>query len=131
MDVQQKLLLFSEKAMESVARQRRESAVEIQDAVRDALVSVEELGRREMKDKIKAEQHRLERESNKKIHAAGTEARKALSDLRERLSGELFADLERELQGVLNEDPAVFARFKEYSDDRIDIWHKWAGVDDS
>ena len=98
MTIQQKLDLFTQRTMESVNRQCREAAQEIQNAVKTAVSEAEEKARREMADRLKTETYRLQRESNKKIHAVSMKSRRDLFSRRERLIDELFTDLEKNLR---------------------------------
>ena len=96
--VQQKLELFAQKTMESVDRQHREVTQEIQESIKAAVREAEESARREMKDKLRNEGYKLDRDAHKKIHAAAMEARRDLSALKERLSEALLSDLEKDLR---------------------------------
>lgn len=127
MTVKQKLELFAEKIETGVERQRYEAALENAAIVKAAVQEAEAEARREMADILNAERHRLESEANRKIYAVTMDVRTELSALRERLAGQLFFDLEKDLGNEA--DPALLARFKELKDDWIDIWHKRPDTD--
>ena len=98
MTVLQKLDLFEKKTFESVERQRREAAGEIQQAVESAVREAEEEARRDFEERIKAERYKLERKHNREIFAVTRSLRKAKAELRKRLADELFASLEKDLR---------------------------------
>ena len=98
MTIQQKLDLFTKKTMESVNRQCLKVTLEIQNTIKIAILETKEKAHKEMADIIRAESYQLEREANKKIHAASMEARRGLFTLQERLAKGLFNDLEKSLQ---------------------------------
>ena len=98
MNIQEKLDLFAQKALDSVNRKRRETALEVQGAVKAAVQKAEDNARHAMKKRLKDEAYKLEQEAHKRIYHAAIEARRELAVLRERLADELFADLEKDLR---------------------------------
>ncbi|MCL2420701.1 MAG: hypothetical protein FWD03_02485 [Defluviitaleaceae bacterium] len=98
MTVQQKLDLFAKNTFESVNQKRRDTALEIQKSIKFAAQKTEKAAQRNMDDQLKAEGYRLNLEAHKKIHAAATSARLALSALRAQLADDLISDLENDLR---------------------------------
>ena len=101
MNIQQKLDIFTERAMEHAAQQRSETAREIQESIKTAVREAEESTRRAASQLLKTETAKLERESHILTHAAQTAARQKLAELRQTLAEELLTDLESDLRSFV------------------------------
>jgi len=102
MTVQEKLILFAERTLERVNIQHREASREIQETIRVAVREAEAAACKDMEAQLKIEESRLEREAHKKIHAASMAARQKQVSLQDKLSDELFSDLEGDLRCFAN-----------------------------
>ena len=98
MTVQQKLDAFAKRIKDNIDTKQRQEAKEIQETILQAVQSAENDARRASNEQLRIEIAKLERESNKKVYAASTEARQKLFEIKEQLKSELLYELENRLR---------------------------------
>ncbi|MDR1663894.1 MAG: V-type ATP synthase subunit E [Clostridiales bacterium] len=116
MKIEKKLELFTRITMSEIEEKRRVATRESNEKFKNDVESAVRAAEKQARERIVNEQYSVGKLKNKQTVTAATEAKRALIALRERLTDELFKDIEDDLRN--------FAASGEYAGYLLDLLQK-------